>query len=408
MSALAQDESRPGRTIPDQAVENLLQLWILTVALMVASAVVVPPLVRDALKGPHQIGLLALAFPMAGPGLLLWAFRRTWRIRKFGASTLHLGTLSVMPGGDLVAVIHVDRPVSGGRTMRLRLRCIRRSRWIGKRGTATSESVPWQQSQDLDHVPGNRDGSDIPVRFHLPADAQAATGFDWSREILWRLEARSKSGLVSYYARFQVPVGVVTVEEATPEPLLQAQPLRVAASDPRARLSEPGIACQPLDGGGLHLHLAAARRQPVVPSVVGLIFTGIAVALFILPKHDVMWIVTFVFGSFLLLPGVLFDYIAIYLWLVSQDVKVRRDSLVMERRALFFHWGRTFTVPEIAEITCKQDGNSGMTTFHGIQLKARDGKTVWLASSISQADYAAWLTDEIQDALGPAPELRRD
>ena len=79
---------------------------------------------------------------------------------------------------------------------------------------------------------------------------------------------------------------------------------------------------------------------------------------------------------------------------------VRRGSVVMERRALFFHWSRTFDVREIAEITCKQDGNSGAATFHGVQLKTRDGKTTWLASSISQSDYAAWLTDEINDAIG--------
>ena len=212
-------------------MENLLRLWVFAVAWVVASAVIVPPLVRDAFKGPHQTGLLALAFPAAGLGMLLWALRRTWRIRKFGASNLHLSTFSVMPGGNLVAVIHVDRPVSGGRTMRLRLRCLRRRRWSGTRGTTMSESVLWQQRQDLDPVPANRDGSDIPVQFHIPADAQASTGFDWGREILWRLEACAESGLVSYYARFQVPVGIVTGPEATPEPPPHAPPRRIPGRD---------------------------------------------------------------------------------------------------------------------------------------------------------------------------------
>ena len=106
------------------------------------------------------------------------------------------------------------------------------------------------------------------------------------------------------------------------------------------------------------------------------------------------------------------DYIAIFLWLVSQDVKVRRGSLVLERRALFFHWGRTFDVSEIADITCRKDGESSSSssgeatsaTFYGIQLKARDGKCTWLASNISQADYATWLTDEINEALGQRPD----
>ena len=78
----------------------------------------------------------------------------------------------------------------------------------------------------------------------------------------------------------------------------------------------------------------------------------------------------------------------------------------MERRALFIHWVRTFDVRDIAEITWKEDGVSSsgraskVAIFHGIQLTARDGKTTWLANDISQPDCAAWLTDEIKDALG--------
>jgi hypothetical protein len=86
-------------------------------------------------------------------------------------------------------------------------------------------------------------------------------------------------------------------------------------------------------------------------------------------------------------------------------VKVHRGLLVMESRALFFHWGRTFNIRDITGIICQEDGNESSSSgvaaaFYGIQLKTRDGKSTWLASNISQADYAAWLTDEINDALG--------
>jgi hypothetical protein len=404
MSALTKDENPPGGTIPDQALENLLPLWTVAVAGMAASIFMVTPLISDALKRHDYAPLLALAFPAAGLGLLLWALRRTLRIRKFGRSILHVNTIPAMPGGDLAGAIHVERPVLGDPPMRLRLRCIQRRRQSSTK-SSTTETVLWQELQKLDHVPRNLEGTDIPIRFHIPADAQTTTGFDWGREILWRLEARGKSGLVNYFARFEVPVGLVPVEEATPLPPPRAHRRDDAASDPRAQLREKGIACQPLEGGGLHLHLNAARRKPIVPTVFGLIFTGLAVALFLAPI-GLMRIVSIALGSLVLLPGAFFDYIAIYVWLVSQDVKVQRGSLVMERRALFFHWGRTFDVGDIADITCKEDGMSStsnnpvVVTFHGIQLTARDGKSTWLASEISQADYAAWLTDEINDALG--------
>ncbi|MGO8696540.1 MAG: hypothetical protein ACLQVY_02315 [Limisphaerales bacterium] len=405
MSASAKEESSPGGTIPDQAEETLLMLWIFASAWMAASVFIVAPMVSDALKEQDYARLVTLAFPAVGLGLLLWALRRSLRVRKFGGSILHVNMDPAKPGGELAAVIHVDRPVPGGGPIRLRLRCIQRS----TTRKSKTERVLWQQSQNLDKVHSNLDGTEIPVRFHIPADAPATNGVDLRREILWRLEARGPSGLVNYFSRFEVPVGVAAVQETAPETPAQAPLHRGLGPDPRAQLRERGIDCQSLAGGGLHLHLAAGRRKLIGPTVIGLIFTGIAVALFLAPLPDLMRIITISLGALLLLPGAFFGFIVTYNWLVSQDVKARQGSLVMERRALFFHWGRTFNVSEIAEITCQKDGessssNSGVATFHGIQLKARDGKCTWLASNISQADYAAWLTDEINAALGWLPE----
>ena len=81
---------------------------------------------------------------------------------------------------------------------------------------------------------------------------------------------------------------------------------------------------------------------------------------------------------------------------------MRSGSVIMERRALFVRWGRTFKSGDIADIVCQQDGqsgnSSGVSLFHGIRLKTRDGKTIWLASNITSAEYAAWMTDEINAA----------
>lgn len=380
-------------------------LWIFAAAWMAASIFFVTPMVSDALKERDHARLVSLAFPAAGLGLLLWALRRSLRIRKFGGSVLRVNAGPAMPGGELAAVIHVDRPVPGGGPIRLRLRCIQRS--TTRRNTG--ERVLSQQSQNLDKVHSDLEGTDIAVRFHIPADAPTTNGIDLRREILWRLEARGPSGLVNYFSRFEVPVGVAAVQETAPETPARAPLHRGDGPDSRAQLRERGIDCQPLEGGGLHIHLAAGRRKLIALTVIGLMLAGIAVALFLARPDDLMRIILIAFGSLALLLGAFLDYIVFYNWLVSQDVKVRRGSLVMERRALFFHWGRTFDIRDIAEITCQQDGSesnsSGVAaTYHGIQLKTRDGKITWLASNISQADYAAWLADEINTALGWFPE----
>ena len=398
-------------------------LWVFAAAWVAASVFIAAPMVSIALKTHDLARLFTLAFPAVGVGLLLWALRRSLRIKKFGGSVLQLNTVPPTPGGDLAATIHVARPVPGGGPMQLRLQCILRHRSGTRRNT--TNKVLWQESQKLGEVSSSLEGTDIPVCFHIPADAQTTTGFDWNQQILWRLEARGKSGLVNYFARFEVPVGLVPVQEAASRPAPPAPLRHGGAPDPRSKLRERGIDCQPLEDGGLHIHLVAGRRKLIALTVIGLILTGIAVALFLAPLFtnssaaptawqssivpDLMRIIFIAFGSLVLLLGGFFDYIAFYNWFVSQDVKVHRGSLVMERRALFFHWGRTFDLRDIAEIVCQQDGeqsngSGAAATFHGIQLKTRDGKSAWLASNISQADYAAWLTDEINAAFGWLPE----
>lgn len=393
-------------TIPDRAVENLLVLWIFAAVWMAASVFIVTPMVRDALQQHHPAQLSALVFPAIGLVLLVWALRRTLRLRKFGRSVLRL-TGPAMPGGDLAATIVVDHPPDGGRPMRLRLRCIQRWRPNARR-TRSSEKVLWQQSQKASQEPGEPNRPGIAVRFHLPADARATTSFDGSGEILWQLDARGPFGLVPYSACFEIPVGSVAVQAVELEPdSPEPAPDRTAPVS-RPQRPEPGVTCEPLGDGGLRIRLAAARRKPVVPTVAGLILTGIAAGLFLAPAPGVMRIATIAFGSVFLLPGAVFDYIAIYLWFVRQELTVRRGSLEVERRVGGFRTRQTFELGDIAEITCKIDGTSssggsGVTTFHGIQLQTRDGRSVWLASELSRADYAGWLAEEIKGALGQIP-----
>lgn len=191
--------------IPDQAVENLLLLWIFAAAWTTASVFIVGPMVSIAFRTHDVVRLLTLAFPTVGVGFLLWALRRSLRIRKFGGSVLNLDTISPAPSGDLAATIHVERGVPGDGPMHLSLRCILRQRRSIIR-SRTTDRVLWQESHTINKAPAYLGGTDIPVRFHIPADAQTSTGFDWNHQVLWLLEARGTSGPVNYFARFEVPV----------------------------------------------------------------------------------------------------------------------------------------------------------------------------------------------------------
>jgi len=408
-----QNEGWATGNIGDTSVENLLILWVITVVWNVASIIGVIPFVKAAIHQHQAMPLLALAFPVAGLGFLAWALRRTTRIVKFGDSIFHPLNLPAVPGGNLAGTIHVARAVRCTGKMELRLVCVE----VVQNGKNRSEHILWQQPQTLDDLPACGDGTDIPVLLHVPADARPSSAFNKLDEgIHWRLEARCKTAGVSYFCRFEVPVFIATPAEiaaaaSAAQPVAIHRP--VGASDLRRKLSEHGIICQPLAGQGLRIHFAAARSKSgaFIATIIGLAFTCIAVGIAFSSSDPLFRILTWSFAAIPLLMGLVFDFAAIYCWLATSQITARHGWLTVENRLLFFHWQKSFTAQGISDITGAEAGtwtvtsNSGQTTTHatyGISLKTRDGKSIMLAGDIVHQDYAAWLADEINAALGMA------
>lgn len=395
--------------IRDTSVQNLLSLWVITVVWNVAAIMGVRPCIQDAIHTHQALPLLALVFPMAGLGVFTWALRRTTRIVKFGDSILHLQTLPAVPGGNLAGTIHVSRAVCGIGKMELRLRCVA----VEQNSKDRSEHLLWQQRLILDALPACPRGTDIPVLFDIPSTAQATSGIDQDAGIRWRLEARCQTRGVSYFSRFEVPVFAATPAEITAA-AAAAEPVvvhrLVGATDPRRRLSERGIICQPLAGNGLRIHFAAARSKSgaMFPTGIGLVFTGIGVALALASTDLLFRIITWSFAAILLLIGLVMDYVAIYCWLASNEITVRHGWLTVENRLLLLHWQKTYTAKDISDISADDAGtweitsDSGKTTkqvTYGIKLKTRNGKSTFISTDIFQKDYAAWLAEEIRYIL---------
>jgi hypothetical protein len=107
--------------------------------------------------------------------------------------------------------------------------------------------------------------------------------------------------------------------------------------------------------------------------------------------------------------GGIFDCIALFNWLATDEIRVRYGSLTVEHRAPFLLRQRTFKTADVADIFPKMDGDSPAASgggkkriFHSLMLKTPDGDLVRLANDIIQKDYAAWLADEIKGAFGVA------
>jgi hypothetical protein len=394
--------------IADQAVENLLVLWIVTVVWNAVSIPAVIPYVRDAINSNNKLQLLTLAVPAVGVGLLVWALRRTLRITKYGASVFHLQTLPATPGGELAGTIHVARHLEAGSGMELRLMCINRiETGYGKHHNVVEHTL-WSEAQKLERLPACDEGSDIPVLFHIPSDARPCDDADFQNRILWRLEARCAAAGISYLSRFEVPVFVVAHSnvETAGKPL--ASPEHRQTTGVLGRFSEAGIVCRPI-GGGLQIHFGLARNKSSarVTSGVALGFIIAAIALGLFPVPDLMRVVPLVFACVFLLIGGLFGYIAFFLWFVSVDVTARRGSLDLVTGIPIYRRRRTFNAREITDIICKVDGGSSIgdgarKVSYGIQMKMRDGGTNWIGNNMVQGEFAGYMADEIRTIVGVA------
>jgi hypothetical protein len=327
--------------IRDQSAENLLMVWVFTLLWNLVTALALIPRVKEGIHGHDKARWLALAFPAIGLGLFIWAARRTWRIRKFGPSVFHLQTLPATPGGDLAGTIHVARKFPADSGILLKLVCNNRSvEGFGRRARVIDRLV-WNESQTLDYLPECREGTDIPVLFHIPPDAKCTSELALGDGVRWKLQVRCKTGGVSYYSLFEVPVFLA-------EPMAVAVPAE--SSDPRSKLGERGIVCE-RTGGHLQIHFARG----------------------------------------------VFGFKAVSRWFTSAQITVRYGSLTVSRESPIFSQEQTYKIADVANVYRESHG-----IRHRLVLETRDGDTICLATGIRQRDYAEWLADEIKETIGLA------
>jgi hypothetical protein len=185
-------------------------------------------------------------------------------------------------------------------------------------------------------------------------------------------------------------------------------------ADPRSKLSEPGILCERF-GGHLRIQFAAARDKlsVILTTLIGLTLIAIAIGLANWLGFRMDRVIAISIAWTILLIAGVFDFIAIFNWLVSEEITVRYGSLTLERRAPLYLQQRTFKTKEISDIFHQIEGGSSFASrirsqkeksFYGLVLKTRDDDLIWLAKDIIQKDYAAWLAEEIKDTFGVVTE----
>lgn len=153
-------------------------------------------------------GTVVLAiFPLIGLGLAWLAVVLWRRWRRFGATTLHLASTPVPPGGELVAGLRLPERIRDRKPVTLKLACVEtETRGSGKhRKTITHEH--WSASQVVEPEE-TRDlrGMLVPVRFQLPAGQPPADPRTSGDRVIWRLTVSSEIAGPDLHLTFELPV----------------------------------------------------------------------------------------------------------------------------------------------------------------------------------------------------------
>ncbi|UCC72772.1 MAG: hypothetical protein JSV86_20860 [Gemmatimonadota bacterium] len=339
----------------------------------------------------QRAALLALAFPLAGAGLLIWAIRATVRYRKFGISVFRMAGVPGVIGRKLEGVVLTNTQVRPDDGFHITLTCVNRITTGSGKSRSTKEMTLWQDERTLRHV-GHVGGraTAIPVLFRLPPDARQTDNADPNNEVVWRLEARATVPGVDYDARFDVPV-YRTPESDIPLPSEEEEALDSLVREYRQPPDSRIVVTQHVRR--TEIYFAPARNPGAATGVTifFLIWTAITVAL---PRLGAPIIFPIVFGLFDVLL-----FIAVFqLWLGSTRVVLTHGAARISHSPLART--RTISADDIDDVTLKIGMQAGNRPYYDIQIVRSDGKKLYAGRSIRDKREAEWLVERMKEALG--------
>lgn len=352
--------------------------------------------VRAALYEGNKAGMIALLFPLAGTGLLVWALRTTVRVKKYGTSRFELSTIPGVIGHTIAGAVRIPSLLEPAEGFYTTLSCVRRITTRGKDST-TTESILWQEERNIRGEP-SRDPSGmttrIPIGFRLPADAQPCDSTNPNDRVLWRLKVSASVPGVDYASLFEVPI------------------FRTAASDrplseDEDRLTHdqlvPDNYRQPAESRitvtnnlrGVEIYFPAARNLGAASGGTAFTVLWIAIVWFLI-QFKAPLLFPIVFGLF----GVLLIYGTLQLWLGVSRVTVNASTVAVASGYLSPGSERSLTAAEIADITTTIGMQAGSTPYYDLTIVLKNGRKVIASRSVRDKREAEWLVITMKKALG--------
>jgi hypothetical protein len=313
--------------------------------------------VRAALYEGNKVGMIALLFPLAGTGLLVWAIRTTIRFKNYGTSRFELSTRPGVIGHTISGSVRVPtllEPTGGFYTT---LTCVRRVTSRGK-DSSTTESILWQEERYIRGEP-SRDASGmatrIPIAFRLPADAQPCDSSNPNDRVLWRLKVAASVPGVDYASVFEVPVFRTA---ASDRPLSDEEERQthdqLIPSDYRQPAGSRIAVTTNLRG--VDIYFPAARNLGAATG--GTIFTALWMAIVWFLIHvKAPLLFPIVFGLF----GLLLIYGTLQLWFGVSRVTVNASTVAVASGYISPGGEQAFMAGEISDISTTIGMQAGST-----------------------------------------------
>lgn len=380
--------------------------WIFALVWMLISSPILF-LLRPQIERGNRAAAIGLVFPAAGLLLLASAIRRTLLWRKFGVSTLVLRTTPIVPGERLLGAIRtrlMPQPAGG---YRLRLTCVRRTATGSGQDRTSHETIAWREERRMDralqgHDPG---GTEIPVSFAIPADAQATTVGDPDDRILWVLDADAAVPGLDYRAEFEVPVfgapksAAGSAEAGEPfsaatgsseDPMLEYE----APEEPFRPDGDRGLRVGAGSGGGAEFFLGPLRNPGASIGLLTFLALWSCAVVFLVRAHAPL-IFPIVFGGFELLLIVF----ALDLTLGTTRLVIEAGEARLTRGFLGIGPTRVFRCADLKDVRLTigmQSGERNGTPYYTLSLVDRFDASFSAGRYIRDKREAEWLAAEMK------------
>jgi hypothetical protein len=392
---LWRDDWAQGRANGETKSE-LIRAWAFSILWNLISAPILFVIPREKLQ-QQPASLVALAFPLIGAALLVWAVRETLRWFEFGKTYFEMSSVPCVIGREVRGTIQTRFPRPPTHGIQLKLTCVNRVVTGSGNTQTTQEKILWREQKAVapeDLSPGPV-GTSIPVSFHLPADARSTDGTSPRNSIFWKLEADADVPGVDYKDLFELPV-FHTQDSVSEEP--ESTPAAVAEAQPPVR---PTIVMRPAAEGGTEFYFPAARNKSFAAGLTGFVtlWSGF---LWLMIVKGAPFFFPLVFGLF----DLLLIYGAIQLWLGTSSVVIGSRTVRVRSGLLGAGKTREIDFGDVVklqtEIAAQQGGASG-TPYYDIQLIRSDGTKVTVGKTIQDKHEAEYLAAEMQRLIAPQP-----